>query len=176
MIEDGLSAIKGFAKVINLEEIFSERVNGNHSAWIEGQSKNNVASLQPILEVRRDRKVKRGEAFELADLKTDYRGKTIIVEYDVKQLPLTNLIKYWPYITNELDKTPINDVFICQFSDWWSYASYRDLWEWSMEKMRVEPKRIVNVDGRQFDHGGENKVIQAKSIKQAVDWFIARIG
>ncbi len=153
------------------KETFSARVDGDHSDWTGGQIKSNVAGLDPILRVRRNGEAKKGESFELADLKTTYRKKLVIIEYDVKKLPLSNLLKYWPYIIGDLDKSPNQDIIICQFSDWYSYASYRDLWEWTLKKMKVDPERKVNIVGMQFDHGGDDKKVCSLAINSSIDWI-----
>jgi len=93
------------------------------------------------------------------------------VEFENKELPLSNLLKYWPYLRGELSAKPTQPLLICHFSDWWSYATRRDLWEWTLSRMQADGERLVAVAGKQFDHGGANRSLRDQSITSAVEWI-----
>lgn len=139
--------------------------------WTGGQAVENTASLTTHVSGRRAIGVKKAERFELGDITASYLGRKLIIEFESKELPLSNLLKYWPYVCGELSSSPHQPVLICHFSDWWSYATRRDLWEWTLSRMRVDPSRIVDIDGCQFDHGGADINLRRRSITAALEWI-----
>ncbi|HEY0917367.1 MAG TPA: hypothetical protein VGE22_20975 [Solimonas sp.] len=107
----------------------------------------------------------------MGDLTTSYCGWKIIVEFESKELPLSNLLKYWPYLRGELNASPKEPLLLCHFSDWWSYATRRDLWEWTLSRISADQDRLVPIAGRQFDHGGSDLGRREKSIFEAMEWI-----
>lgn len=142
------------------------------AAWAGGQVASNTAALPVDQRVRRPGQVRQRESFELADLAASVGGWRVVVEFESREVPLSNLLKYWPYIRGELATKPDQPVLICHFSDWWSYATRRDLWNWTMTQMKKDPDRLVQIEGRQFDHWGKNESLRAESIAQAIDWIL----
>src|SRR5690606_14708980 len=98
-------------------------------AWSGGQVLANTAGLPLTESLRRPGPAKKGERFELGDIATDIGGLRLVIEFESHEVPLSNLLKYWPYIRGELVTRPSTPLVICHFSDWWSYATRRDLWE-----------------------------------------------
>lgn len=139
--------------------------------WVGGQSAKNCAAFLSPFPCRRAVGTQITERFELGDISTTYSGWKIIVEFENKQIPLSNILKYWPYMRGELSAQPEKPILLCHFSDWWSYATRRDLWEWTLSRMRVDPDRLVDIEGRQFDHGGTDGLLRASSILSAVAWI-----
>jgi hypothetical protein len=75
---------------------------GRQSPWTGGQASGNTANLVSHVAGRRLVGRRATERFELGDITTKYRGYKIIVEFEEGALPLSNLLKYWPYIRGEL--------------------------------------------------------------------------
>lgn len=148
---------------------------GEVLSWNSGQGAANTAALPGVRELRRGQQLRPGEAFELGDLRGTYRGCTIIVEYDSGQPALSNLLKYWPWARGELSKKPGAPIALIHFTDWWSYGSYRDLWQWTLTAMQNDPRLIIPVEGRQFDHGGKDQRPRAESIRSSVEWVMATV-
>jgi len=67
-------------------------------------------------------------------------------------------------------------ILICHFSDWWSYATRRDLWEWTLSRMQTDQNRMCEIKGKQFDHGGNDQQVRASSIASAIDWIGSVVG
>lgn len=151
-------------------DAFGQRF-GHGVKWTGGQAAENTASLTTHVSGRRAVGVRKAERFELGDITTDFLGWKIIIEFESRELPLSNLLKYWPYICGDLSSTPQNPVLICHFSDWWSYATRRDLWEWTLSRMKVDPLRKVNIEGSQFDHGRSDIDLRTLSIGAALQWI-----
>lgn len=140
-------------------------------AWTGGQATANTASLLTNQSGRRGGKYNKAERFELGDLTAVVRGCKVVIEFESKQVPISNLLKYWPYLRGELSTKPESPVIICHFSDWWSYGIYRDLWQWTLCQMQGDKQCLHSVDGRQFDHGGSNDELREKSINEALVWL-----
>ncbi|WP_317534619.1 hypothetical protein [Nitrosomonas sp. Is37] len=96
-----------------------------------------------------------------------------MVEFETGAIPLSNLLKYWPYIRGELSTKPTQPLLICHFSDWWSYATRRDLWEWTLSRMKADTEKIIQVEGRQFDHWASDAARRDASLNEAIDWILA---
>ncbi len=143
---------------------------GDEHIWQGGQRTGNYASLQKIPALRRNGKCRSDERFELGDLRLDFNSKTIIVEYESWGVSTHNLLKYWPYIIGDLDMQPCFPVILCHFSNWGSWASYRDTWVWLSKRMENDPARKVDFVGRQFDHGPE-LLDSDIAIQNALDWI-----
>lgn len=120
------------------KDAFASRF-GNSVYWTGGQIAGNVAQLPGIAELCRGGVLHRMEQFEIGDLRGNYNGRTLVIEYEQKQLPLSNLVKYWPYVRGELNVKPECPIVLCHFSNWWSYGTYRDLWNWVMLRMEPTP-------------------------------------
>lgn len=146
---------------------------GESVTWSGGQAHENTASLRTHTSGRRSVGVQRAERFELGDITSRFRGWKLIVEFESGALPLSNLLKYWPYLRGELSTVPECPVLICHFSDWWSYATRRDLWEWTLGRMQADRERLFDIQGQQFDHGGEDRALRIRSIQAAVQWIDA---
>jgi hypothetical protein len=149
---------------------FSTRT-GVDVAWAGGQVVANTAGLPFNGALRRPGPPKAAERFELGDLTATVGDCRVIIEFESAEVPLSNLLKYWPYVRGELGSQPSQRLIICHFSDWWSYATRRELWEWTLGRMKADPQRVVDVDGRQFDHWGDDTERRSESILQAVDWI-----
>ncbi len=158
----------GFLKMFH-DEFYSK--TGLKVEWKGGQNSANTAALPQNAAVRRLGHSQTGEKFELADTAADIGEWRVIVEFENDNLPLSNLLKYWPYIRGELGIKPTRHLLICHFSNWRSYATRRDLWEWTIGQMKVDPMRIANVDGRQFDHWGDDNDKKLESIRTSIDWI-----
>jgi hypothetical protein len=150
---------------------FAVRFSSSPVAWSSGQVSGNVAQLPGVAALRRGGVLKPSEQFELGDLRGTWSGRMIVIEYEQHQLPLSNLLKYWPYIRGELTVKPALPIVLCHFSNWWSYGTYRDLWQWVIAKLQTDQGRIVDISGRQFDNGGKDSLLRDKGIQQALDWL-----
>lgn len=139
--------------------------------WSGGQAAANCAAFIFPYQCRREVGARASERFELGDATASHLGWKIIVEFESKELPLSNLLKYWPYLRGELSTKPEQPVLVCHFSDWWSYATRRDLWEWTLSRMKGDADRLVEIEGRQFDHGGDDRLLRASSIAAAIKWI-----
>ena len=138
--------------------------------WGGGQTLDNCARLRERPSLRRNGIYKKSERFELGDLIATINGHKLIVEYDGSGVALHNLVKFWPYINNQMDQEPECPIIMCHFSDWGSYGAYRDLWAWMNDKMQQYPKSQM-FKAQQFDHGKHDDTIRNKSIKDALDWL-----
>ncbi len=152
------------------ERAFKERT-GVDVTWVGGQVVANTATLPFNGALRRPGPRKTAERFELGDLTATLGACRVVVEFESAEVPLSNLLKYWPYVRGELDARPSHRLVICHFSDWWSYATRRELWDWTLERMKADPQRVVDVDGRQFDHWDDDAERRSESILQAIDWI-----
>ena len=160
-----------FVRFLSLfRKSFADRFNDS-VVWTGGQIVGNVAQLPGIAALRRGGILHRMEQFEIGDLRGDFNNQTIVIEYEQKQLPLSNLVKYWPYVHGELNVKPNRPILLCHFSDWWSYGTYRDLWNWVMLRMQTDGERIVNIHGHQFDHGGSDASLRDAGVRAALDWI-----
>ncbi len=139
--------------------------------WAGGQAAGNCAAFVSPYSCRRKTGVRTAERFELGDATASYLGWKIIVEFERKELPLSNILKYWPYVRGELSAKPTQPLLICHFSNWWSYATRRDLWEWTLSRMQADEGQLVAIEGKQFDHGGSDKLIRSSSISSAISWI-----
>ncbi len=156
-----------------LEE-FRQSLNqaaGESLLWSGGQVTQNCAAFVTPYACRRAVGARTSERFELGDATAPYLGWKVVVEFESKELPLSNLLKYWPYCRGELSNSPTQPLLICHFSNWWSYATRRDLWEWTLSRMKSDPDRLVEIEGRQFDHGGGDPSLRAASISSAIEWI-----
>ncbi len=148
-----------------------QHLTGQDVVWLGGQSDENTAGFLAPYPCRRSGGERAGERFELGDMTTTYAGWQIVIEFESRQLPLSNLLKYWPYLRGELSRRPERGLVVCHFSDWWSYATRRDLWEWTLTRMKADPDRTVQIVGRQFDHWGDDAAARDTSICEAVGWI-----
>jgi hypothetical protein len=131
----------------------------------------NTAGLMAHQSGRRGGKYNKAERFELGDLTAVVRGRKVVVEFESKQVSISNLLKYWPYLRGELTIQPERPMVILHFSDWWSYGIYRDLWQWTLVQMRDDKQCIHSISGRQFDHGGSDDGLRRKAIDDALLWL-----
>lgn len=156
------------------KEAFTNKF-GSDVIWAGGQVVGNKVQLPRIASLRRDGRFNRSEEFELGDLRADFCGRTIIIEYESGAICFPNLLKFWPYVRGELSIKPRYPLVICHFSSWWSYGSHRDLWDWTMSRMQNDSERIVEVVGRQFDNGitigSIDMVLRERSIQEALEWM-----
>lgn len=144
---------------------------GQDIQWSGGQIAKNCAAFVSPYSCRRAVGTRTTERFELGDTTTSYFGWKIIIEFESKELPLSNILKYWPYLRGELNTKPTEPIIICHFSDWWSYATRRDLWEWTLSRMQADEERLVEIEGKQFDHGGTNQNLCFLSINSSIEWI-----
>ena len=144
--------------------------------WAGGQVIANTAGLPFNEALRRPGPLKTAERFELGDLTAGVGTCRVVIEFESAEVPLSNLLKYWPYVRGELGTRPSNPLVICHFSNWWSYATRRDLWEWTLARMKADPERVVDVEGRQFDHWADDTARRHQSILQAIDWIALATG
>ena len=156
--------------LLEFTDAFREQF-GSEYRWDGGQAFENTASLVTHISRRRSVGVRKAERFELGDITTNFLGWKIIVEFESKELPLSNILKYWPYIRGELSITPEYPILLCHFSDWWSYATRRDLWEWTLSRMQADPAKLFDIKGQQFDHGGNDTDLRIQSIETAIKWI-----
>lgn len=150
---------------------------GETTEWFGGQRAGNRAAL-PISEiVRRPGITRSGESFELADLAVTLGKWRVVIEFESgAALPLSNLLKFWPYVRGELNVQPTHDMILVHFSDWSSYATRRELWQWTFERMQEDSKRRVAIEGRQFDHWGADEIKRQASIDAAIEWILVKTG
>ena len=148
---------------------------GDEVTWAGGQAKTNTASLLTHSAGRRGGNYNKAERFELGDLTTVVRGYKIIIEFESKQVPISNLLKYWPYLRGELSTKPHMPLLLCHFSDWWSYGIYRDMWQWTLSQMQQDVKCLYPIAGCQFDHGGIDDMLRTQSIIDATRWLRTRL-
>jgi hypothetical protein len=152
-------------------ERFSNRF-GIDSKWQGGQNHENVARfIEPIANLRHGGLPKPGEAFELGDLNTTINGRLLIVEFDSAGVAIQNLVKFWPYLRGYLNRSTQNPIVLCHFSNWGSWGSYRDLWEWMLKEIQHDLNCAYPLSARQFDHGGINTVLRDQSIAQSLEWL-----
>ncbi|MCO6355757.1 hypothetical protein GBO14_13630 [Pseudoalteromonas shioyasakiensis] len=144
---------------------------GSNITWKGGQSKNNVAAFKQPFDSCRNKPINSNERFELGDLSVILNGYLIVIEFESKELPLSNLLKYWPYLRGEFTCTPERPILLCHFSDWWSYATRRDLWQWTIEQMCQDSSLLVELQGKQFNHGKKGGRDVQESIQEAIDWI-----
>jgi hypothetical protein len=145
---------------------------GVDTTWAGGQVLANTAGLPFNATLRRPGPAKTAERFELGDLTARVGACRIVIEFESAEVPLSNLLKYWPYVRGELGTVPSHPLVICHFSDWWSYATRRDLWQWTLARMSTDPERLVDVEGRQFDHWADDRHRRAESIAEAIEWIV----
>jgi hypothetical protein len=164
----------------SFKEAFALQIGG--SDWTGGQCVGNVASFtNPALHLRREGKTKRGEAFELGDLRTEYASCTIAVEYDKQAPSIQNLLKYWPYLLGQLRQSdspdslvPVRPLVLCHFSNWRSWGAYRDLWDWLLCQIKGDPRPGVRFEAAHFDLGGKDSKDMAgygQAIQEAISWI-----
>jgi len=156
--------------VTAFKEAFSQKFDSS-VIWTSGQVRGNLAYLPPVLDLRRGGKSRSGEQFELGDLRVDFSGCTIIIEYDSGGVGIQNLLKYWPYLRGELNIQPKLPLVLCHFSSWASWGSYRDLWAWLLSRIQADAGLIVEINGRQFDNGEGDLPWQNDAIQKALDWL-----
>ena len=144
---------------------------GAGTTWAGGQAKANTGSLLTHQAGRRGGKYNEAERFELGDLTTVLHGRKIIIEFESKQVPISNLLKYWPYLRGDLSTKPHMPVLVCHFSDWWSYGIYRDLWQWTLQRIQEDTACLYPIVGCQFDHGGNDDGLRKQSITEALHWL-----
>ena len=153
------------------QNVFRSRT-GILARWSGGQVASNTSSLPFDKALRRPGVDRNSERFELGDIAAEIGGWRVVVEFESAEVPLSNLLKYWPYIRGELGTRPSHPLLICHFSDWWSYATRRDLWQWTLRRMKTDPEKIVEVEGKQFDHWGSEDERRSQSMVDAIDWII----
>ncbi len=149
---------------------------GTNDTWKGGQSKGNVAAYKVPYDCCRNRPINKNERFELGDLSVVLNGHMIVVEFESAELPLSNILKYWPYLRGEFNHSPELPIVLCHFSDWWSYATRRDLWQWTIEQMYLDPTLLVEQKGKQFNHGHKEGLPATESIQQSVEWISDIVG
>lgn len=153
------------------EAAFRSR-SGLNVHWSGGQTPSNTSAFPVNRDLRRPGQFRSGESFELADLTANIGQWRVVIEFESREVPLSNLLKYWPYIRGELGAKPERPLLICHFSDWWSYATRRELWAWTLNRMKADPEIVVRVDGRQFDHWGADEQLRAHNVAAAIDWIL----
>lgn len=141
------------------------------SDWSGGQIASNCASLAPVTSLRRNGPIRSGERFELGDLRCRIGSVDVVVEYESEGVALHNLLKYWPYLRGEMSSRPSSPILLCHFSNWSSYGSYRDLWEWTAARMTADPALLVKFAARQFDHWGAELDESEASMAGCVEWL-----
>lgn len=161
--------------LVAFQDLFRTR-SGLEVEWTGGQSSANTAGFPDNPQWRRPGQARSGEKFELGDLAANIGHWRVVIEFESREVPLSNLLKYWPYIRGELLIKPSRPVLICHFSDWWSYATRRDLWEWTLSRMKADTECLVGVDGCQFDHWGSDAASRIESVSSAIDWILATTG
>lgn len=144
--------------------------------WSGGQRLSNVAALAPHSNVRRRGQVKPGESFELGDLRCELAGHTLIVEFDSDAIAVHNLVKYWPYVRGELEKTPTRPIVMAHFSNWRSYGSHRDLWEWMQARIVSDSESKIPIVARQFDHWESDAAARASEFESCFGWIEDVVG
>jgi len=151
---------------------FTDRF-GARVAWAGGQGEANTAALRRDSTLRRIGPIRPGENFEIGDLRCDLDAFTLVVEYESGAIAVHNLLKYWPYLRGDLSRRPSREILLCHFSDWVSYGSHRDLWQWLLRQMQTDPTLLVPLRARQFDHWGADFERCGRSITDALDWIEA---
>jgi hypothetical protein len=141
--------------------------------WTGGQIANNCAGFIPDPSVRRGGNSRHREQFELGDIRCDLLDHSIIVEFESDYMATHNILKYWPYLRGELSLIPEHPIALCHFSSWRSYASYRDLWQWLIARIKDDPNRRVEFVAHQFDHHDSDVADCLASIREALDWIQA---
>ncbi len=145
--------------------------------WGGGQVLANCGRLSPNRNLRREGKLCTTERFELGDARCDLAGHAIIVEFDSDKIVVSNLLKYWPYLRGELCDVlsrrivPDLPILLCHFSNWYSYGSYRDLWQWLLERIQQDCGCRVRLAARQFDFHESDPTVTEQSVCQALDWL-----
>lgn len=140
--------------------------------WLGGQTTGNFGYLTRNPELRRNGKVRQDERFELGDLRTELGGYSLVIEYDSGGVSLSNLLKYWPFLRGELNVPPQHPLLLCHFSDWKSWGSYRDMWQWLLSRMQADSECLLPIYARQFDHGAQDIKLREQAIQDAVNWVI----
>ena len=156
----------------NFRASFSALVAGSVE-WTGGQILANTGVLPAHETLRRGGRFKSGERFELGDLRGDLMRTTLIVEYESSAIAVHNLLKYWPLLRGESSWLPRLPIVMCHFSDWSSYGSHRDLWQWAYERMSAYDALVVSFRARQFDHWGRDLDRAAEAITEAVAWMLS---
>ena len=87
-------------------------------------------------------------------------GETAIYGFSYILSRILHYVLFTIYLTRVFDTTKDQ------------YGIYRDLWEWTLDQMRNDPKCLQKILGFQFDHGGSDLVRRRKSIDNAVDWVL----
>lgn len=144
---------------------------GNNVSWNGGQSFCNTARLMSHEAQRREVGLKLSERFELGDITTDFKGWKIVIEFEAGSLPLSNLMKYWPYIRGEMSSRPDQPVLLCHFSDYQSYATRRDLWEWTVSRMKLDTQRLVAFEACQYDHWAQDEERRTIALRKSLQWI-----
>lgn len=145
---------------------------GRPLQWLGGQSAVNTAGLPVNATLRREGVLQKNEVFELGDLRADLGNCLLLVEFDSRQVLMSNLVKYWPFICSALSvPPPQKPIILCHFSDWWSYGSHRDLWHWLACRMENDQSSRVNFLAKQFDHGGSDEGRRQRAISAALRWI-----
>ncbi|MCL2790654.1 MAG: hypothetical protein FWD79_08420 [Desulfobulbus sp.] len=152
------------------KQAFNKEV-GQKVHWFGGQVAENCAAFVSPYPCRRAVGVRTTERFELGDASVSYLGWKVIIEFDSKGLSPSNILKYWPYLRGELNIKPAQPIIFCHFSDWCSWATSRDLWEWTLSRMQADQELRVEIKGKQFDHGGSDQSLRASSISSAIKWI-----
>lgn len=147
---------------------FTQRF-GVQMQWQGGQTLGNFAGLPGIFDLRREGRIKPNERFEIGDIRSDISGITLVVEFDGSGVSVSNLLKYWPYVKGHLSIQPEFPIVLCNFSNWSSYGSYRDLWSWLLERIQADQEKIVDLHGHQFDHCETDLDKRTQSIHRALD-------
>ncbi len=149
--------------------------------WSGGQRIANCGKLPYNLDLRRGRKWRPGERFELGDARCDPASCSVIVEFESDKVVAHNLLKYWPYVRRELRDAsdrriePRLPILLCHFSNWYSYGSYRDLWQWLFDRIREDPARKVYFDACQFDYDESSPKRTEEFIRKSLDWLEEKI-
>jgi len=153
-----------------------QRRTGIEAAWVGSQALSNTSALPFNQALRRPGPLKNGERFELGDIAANIGKHRVVIEFESAAVPLSNILKYWPYVRGELASRPSSPIVLCHFSNWWSYATRRDLWEWTLARMKADPDRMVEVEGRQFDHWSDDQQRRSQSVEAAIDWIVGITG
>jgi hypothetical protein len=155
----------------DFKRVFKRR-SGLDVNWTGGQVLSNTAGLASNPTLRRPDLVRQNERFELGDLGAKLGDWQVVVEFESGAVTLSNLLKYWPYVRGELSTRPSCPLLVCHFSNWWSYATRRDLWQWTLEQMKNDRKKLVDIEGQQFDHWHDDERRRRDSIAKSVDWVL----
>ena len=148
---------------------------GNALAWTGGQVIGNKANFCALPAYRRDGVCRPNEGIELGDLRTSIAGWTIVVEYESEAMVVQNLIKYWPYLRGELSVAPHEPIILVHFSDWKSWGSFRDLWDWIRKQMSTDTTCKVSFTAEQYDHGGGATEVLSRNAEAAIAFVRARV-